>query len=50
MRIPPIFSEAEGKIYKEKEEKKSTNVINSHFSLKIPLFFNPRRDTEFSNL
>jgi hypothetical protein len=35
----PLVSETGGKFYKEKEGKKSTNVINSHFSIKIPTVF-----------
>jgi hypothetical protein len=46
LRIPPYFSEAGGKFYIEKEGKRSTNVINSHFSIKIPhCFSNPRIDS-----
>jgi hypothetical protein len=36
---PPIFPEPGGKFYIEKEGKKSTNIINSKFSEKSPLFF-----------
>jgi hypothetical protein len=36
---PPIFSEAGGKIYIEKEGQRSTNVINSNFLIKIPPVF-----------
>jgi hypothetical protein len=39
LEFPPIFSEAVGKIYIEKDGKRSTNVINSHFSKKNPLCF-----------
>jgi hypothetical protein len=39
LEFPPIFSEAGGKFYIEREGKRSTNVINSHFSIKSPLFF-----------
>jgi hypothetical protein len=35
----PVFSEEGGKFYIEKEGKRSTNVINSHFSIKIPTVF-----------
>jgi hypothetical protein len=42
LRIPPIFSDAGEKFYIEKEGKRSTNVINSLFSIKkIPHFSNP---------
>jgi hypothetical protein len=34
-----MFSETGGKFYIEKEGKKSTNVINSNFSIKIPRVF-----------
>jgi hypothetical protein len=36
---PPFFSEAGGKFHIEKEGKRSTNIINSHFSIKIPHVF-----------
>jgi hypothetical protein len=36
LRIPPNFPEA---FYIEKEGKRSTNVINSQFLLKITLFY-----------
>jgi hypothetical protein len=36
---PPISSEAGGKFYIEEEGKRSTNVINSYFAIKIPPVF-----------
>jgi hypothetical protein len=46
LRIPPYFSKAGGKSYIQKEGKRSTNAINSYFSMKIaPGFSNPRIDT-----
>jgi hypothetical protein len=36
---PPIFSEAGEKFYIEQEGKNSTNLINSHFLIKIPPVF-----------
>jgi hypothetical protein len=49
LRIPSILPEAGGKFYKEKEGKKSTNVINSDFSNPPPpCFSNLRIDTVFA--
>ena len=35
----PIFWEGGGKFYIDKEGKRSTNVIISHYSIKIPPIF-----------
>jgi hypothetical protein len=44
-----LFFQRQGEILYRERRKRSTNVINSHFSIKIPLVFsNPRIDTELN--